>query len=735
MYRFRRLCWAAVATAGVLLSACQRDNAGSSTPAAPVAALDRAAQDRAAAQIAAPAWLRERLPEHTVAYMRLPSFWGLLSAPSGRPLDAALASEAHTRLIAQLRDAARKDPLLAQTGVGPAIGLFLGDMASPIEIAAIDGGDILGPASYVLVTVRLDVADVATFNARAAALVQDEPLLKAPLDASGKGALAKNGFVYFDAAQHRLYALFGTGATGAQLDSYLTALATPRSHPMFDSERAIDSSGQGLFVWIGLKGITGMASAQIPASKPGTLLRDFLDKSRAIAFGWGTVNGHGRLQYVFEAPQARLLEYLAPGKVEAAVRTAGAPRWTVTIALPGADRLAALESHLDADFAPGSADVYRAGMGKMKDKLGMDLTDLLRLAGPDLLFFEDDNGRYAALRVADAKGLYAHIDDLAKRYDGRHEVLTSGKASVHHLTLPALTGAAGAGQDISPWLKIYQRIGSHWYWMEDGNYFIFASVPQSLADRAAANLDTNLNEWLLKTQNYDAGSTLMGATATTQQVQREFYYAYLGVLQLLGDALGQPVDLSPLPSAGSLHLPAQGSVSLRLDTTRERIGFSVGYEQSPAELIFGGGGGIAAVGVVGILAAIAIPAYDDYSVRSQVVGGLIVADAAKTAVAEYYASNGKLPDDASELGLPESDAMGSYLQDASVDHGNIVLTYGDQSNTKIHGKVLVLRPYLNAQKNLSWACGTAQPPDAARTLGTTKAVTDIPAKYLPAYCR
>jgi prepilin-type N-terminal cleavage/methylation domain-containing protein len=78
------------------------------------------------------------------------------------------------------------------------------------------------------------------------------------------------------------------------------------------------------------------------------------------------------------------------------------------------------------------------------------------------------------------------------------------------------------------------------------------------------------------------------------------------------------------------------------------------------------------VAIIGILAAIAIPAYQDYVIRSQVSEGLAMASAAKVSVAEYYANKGGWPLDNSAAGLgAASTIQGKYVSSIGVDTGGI----------------------------------------------------------------
>src|SRR5579862_6153904 len=118
------------------------------------------------------------------------------------------------------------------------------------------------------------------------------------------------------------------------------------------------------------------------------------------------------------------------------------------------------------------------------------------------------------------------------------------------------------------------------------------------------------------------------------------------------------------------------------------------------------------VAIIGILAAIAIPAYQDYTIRSQVTEGLNLADAIKTSVAEYYANNGTWPTtlQGASPGLGYSaDPFGKYVSDVTVLNGAINITYSgtapQQANANITGGILSLVPKLSSNQDVIWICG------------------------------
>ncbi|KTG17160.1 MULTISPECIES: pilin [unclassified Guyparkeria] len=128
------------------------------------------------------------------------------------------------------------------------------------------------------------------------------------------------------------------------------------------------------------------------------------------------------------------------------------------------------------------------------------------------------------------------------------------------------------------------------------------------------------------------------------------------------------------------------------------------------------------VAIIGILAAIAIPAYQDYTVRAQVSEGMSLASGAKTAMAEYYNSRGVFATANASYGLSApGDITGSYV--TSVDTstgaaGTVTVTYGNDANAVINGDTMVLSAITNTG-SVAWSCqaGTIDP------------------KYLPTSCR
>ncbi len=124
------------------------------------------------------------------------------------------------------------------------------------------------------------------------------------------------------------------------------------------------------------------------------------------------------------------------------------------------------------------------------------------------------------------------------------------------------------------------------------------------------------------------------------------------------------------------------------------------------------------VAIIGILAAVAIPAYQDYTIRAKVTEGLSLASAGKTAVSEYFASNGTLPGDNATAGMADStDISGNSVSSVEVAaNGVITVTF---SANQIAGSTLALTPAASGGK-VVWDCASG-----GNLLG----------KYRPSSCR
>jgi type IV pilus assembly protein PilA len=151
------------------------------------------------------------------------------------------------------------------------------------------------------------------------------------------------------------------------------------------------------------------------------------------------------------------------------------------------------------------------------------------------------------------------------------------------------------------------------------------------------------------------------------------------------------------------------------------------------------------VAIIGILAAIAIPAYQDYTIRSQVTEGLTLASDIKAGVAEFMAQTGAWPADLQEAGVASAggssaDKQARYVSSIDVTDGTIQIIYGKDANAKINGLELDIQPMVNVNGDVVWVCGNADDPtnanaDPGSGTASPDGNTTLLDKHMPASCR
>ena len=122
------------------------------------------------------------------------------------------------------------------------------------------------------------------------------------------------------------------------------------------------------------------------------------------------------------------------------------------------------------------------------------------------------------------------------------------------------------------------------------------------------------------------------------------------------------------------------------------------------------------VAIVGILAAVALPAYQDYVARSQVSEGLVLVSGAKPVISEYYSNHGAYPT-VTDIGF--NGYTGSYIGSTTIgDDGAIIATFSDDAHRQLRGQTVTLTPEeVEETGNLRWNCGSS-----------------VASKYLPTSC-
>jgi len=143
------------------------------------------------------------------------------------------------------------------------------------------------------------------------------------------------------------------------------------------------------------------------------------------------------------------------------------------------------------------------------------------------------------------------------------------------------------------------------------------------------------------------------------------------------------------------------------------------------------------VAIIGILASIAIPAYQDYTIRAQVVEAFSITGELKLSIRDYYKDRGRFPANNDEAGVPAPrHLIGNYVKKVEVIDGAMHVEFGNHVNSTLIGQTLTIRPIFVSESPtspISWACGYRNPPEGMEAVGEDQ--TTIAKKHLPGSCR
>jgi type IV pilus assembly protein PilA len=146
------------------------------------------------------------------------------------------------------------------------------------------------------------------------------------------------------------------------------------------------------------------------------------------------------------------------------------------------------------------------------------------------------------------------------------------------------------------------------------------------------------------------------------------------------------------------------------------------------------------VAIIGILASLAISAYQTYTIRAQIAEGISMAAGAKIPIADAYMNDGVAPADRAAAGMTATptDTRGAYVSGVDISNGRVDVTFGGAgAHAEIVGKTFSITPYETTGNTIIWRCGAAAAPTGAVLLngGGNHQAPTISTRYLPSTCR
>ena len=143
------------------------------------------------------------------------------------------------------------------------------------------------------------------------------------------------------------------------------------------------------------------------------------------------------------------------------------------------------------------------------------------------------------------------------------------------------------------------------------------------------------------------------------------------------------------------------------------------------------------IAIIGILASIAVPNYQDRVIRAQITEALEISKSLKPAVDSFYVQNRRFPKDNQEAGIPAPQHLiGNFTTRVSLEAGALHVTLGNKVNAHIADQVITIRPAFvaaNPASPISWLCGNSPAVKGMQAQGENR--TTVPENYLPLACR
>ncbi len=145
------------------------------------------------------------------------------------------------------------------------------------------------------------------------------------------------------------------------------------------------------------------------------------------------------------------------------------------------------------------------------------------------------------------------------------------------------------------------------------------------------------------------------------------------------------------------------------------------------------------VAIIGILASLAVSAYQTYTVRAQIAEAIGMGAGAKVPVIDAFTQDGAAPADrvAAGMSAAPTDSRGMYVSQVVIKDGRVDVMMGNRAHAGVSGDVISFTPYLTPSGGFVWRCGAAGPPGGGAVImpGTVYQPPTILTRYLPSTCR
>jgi type IV pilus assembly protein PilA len=145
------------------------------------------------------------------------------------------------------------------------------------------------------------------------------------------------------------------------------------------------------------------------------------------------------------------------------------------------------------------------------------------------------------------------------------------------------------------------------------------------------------------------------------------------------------------------------------------------------------------VAIIGILASLAVSAYQTYTIRAQIAEAISMGAGAKSPVIDAYSQDGTAPATRIDAGMSvaATDTRGMYVSQVDIIDGRVDVMMGNRAHADVFGDIISFTPYMTPSGGVVWRCANAPEPSLGAVLmpGTVFQATAITSRYLPSTCR
>mgnify|MGYP000141426215 FL=1 len=665
-------------------------------------------------------WLYGSLPENTVAYARVPNPWSGFSAKDDS-FKYALGNEKHVKAVKQIQQGVQDNVISKlEDEVKPLAQFYVEHTKGPVEVAFVSQNG----QPVVFMATRLDYSDDNSFNAAFSELVKAIPnasVMPQENETQGIVSFGPGAAVYYhyDSSEQQFLLISGMGTSVTSLENAASSIKPNQKHEMLKLEQEIDSSHEGLFVWASPKNAMPFMQMGMNPQQLAKLKEFSIDKAEGLAFGYGVSGGKTRLKLLVDMPIDDQNRYLPAVSNDITIQSVGTPKWASVISIPTAEQTKKLINKLHQEGIDGVKS-WEAINQNTQRELGSSIETLLNTFGPEVVIFKDRVGIFAAVTYtpSDVAALMKKAQETATV---DYKTYQQGNTEIHHLAMSPIGDGLGVnssdGSEFGPTLLRNYR--ENVFWTIEGDQVIFASVPQLLLERQERGADTSIVDWFKAEQGYNPEGTLLGFSSSVEDLSRSSYHYYLELLMILSDLSGAEVDLLSFPTANQLGFPEKGAISFGLRSDKSILGLEFAFENGGTDLLHGLGS-TSSIAVIGILAAVAIPAYQDYTVRAQMSAATYSAEAVKVQITQALMLGAEMEelDNGFESIQAAEDYENSVIEKIVVNDGVITMFFKNE-RLGYGPQTLVYVPMFDGDRITYWDC----------TGGT------VEEKFRPARCR